>query len=107
MIPVDDGTHPFRVDNHSSGCAAVTNLMCLSRTVSHSRDRRNLSHRDLTTIKRPERSMARKSDSSATMATVALRGEEAVRFRALAATRGVSLARLVVQMIEVFEAQAK
>ena len=62
--------------------------------------------------KRPERPTAQKSDSrpggqaSAAMATVALRGEQAVRFRALAAARGVSLARLLVQMIEAFEEQA-
>jgi hypothetical protein len=40
------------------------------------------------------------------MATVALRGEQAVRFRALAAARGLSLARLLVQVIDAFEAQA-
>jgi len=44
---------------------------------------------------------------SEAMATVALRGEQAVRFRALAAARGVSLARLLVQMIEAFEERAE
>jgi len=56
--------------------------------------------------KRPEATTAQKERAGGPMATVALRGEEAVRFRALAAARGVSLARLLVQMIEAFEEQA-
>jgi len=55
---------------------------------------------------RPERKVAQTGRAVGPMATVALRGEQAVRFRALAAARGVSLARLLVQMIEAFEEQA-
>ncbi|HUT75601.1 MAG TPA: hypothetical protein VM221_12300 [Armatimonadota bacterium] len=55
--------------------------------------------------KRPERAVAQTGRAVSAMATVALRGEQAVRFRALAAARGVSLARLLVQMIEAFETQ--
>jgi hypothetical protein len=63
--------------------------------------------------KRPERPTAQKSDSrpggqaSAGMATVALRGEQAQRFRALAVKRDLSLSKLLVRMMEVFEAQAR
>ncbi len=39
------------------------------------------------------------------MATVALTGEPAVRLRALAEANHLSLAKLVVRMMEVFEAQ--
>jgi hypothetical protein len=39
------------------------------------------------------------------MATVALRGEQAERFRALAAKHEMSLSKLLVRMMEVFEAQ--
>jgi len=55
--------------------------------------------------KRPEASTARKSDSPGAMATVALRGEQAERFRALAAAQEMSLSKLLVRMMEVFEAQ--
>jgi D-alanyl-D-alanine carboxypeptidase len=41
------------------------------------------------------------------MATVALRGEQAQHFRALAATQGLSLSKLLVRMMEAFEAQGK
>jgi len=57
--------------------------------------------------KRPERPTAQKSDSSAAMATVALRGEQAERFRALAAAQQLSLSKLLVRMMEVFETAAK
>jgi len=63
--------------------------------------------------KRPERPTAQKSDSrpggqaSAAMATVALRGEQAERFRALAVAQQLSLSKLLVRMMEVFEAAAK
>ena len=40
------------------------------------------------------------------MATVALRGESAQRFRALAEKQGLTLAKLLLRMMEVFEAQA-
>ena len=59
--------------------------------------------------KRPERATARKSEArpggqaSAAMATVALRGESAQRFRALAEKEGLTLAKLLVRMMEVFE----
>jgi len=56
--------------------------------------------------KRPERPTAQKSDSSAAMTTVGLRGESAQRFRALAEKEGLTLAKLLVRMMEVFEAQA-
>jgi hypothetical protein len=39
------------------------------------------------------------------MATVALRGEQAERFRALAQKEGLTLAKLLVRMMEAFEAQ--
>ena len=39
------------------------------------------------------------------MATVALRGESAQRLRALAAKHETTLAKLLVRMMEVFEAQ--
>jgi hypothetical protein len=39
------------------------------------------------------------------MLTVALRGESAQRLRALAAKDGLSLSKLLVRMMEVFEAQ--
>jgi len=42
----------------------------------------------------------------AAMVTVALRGEPAARLRALATKEGLSLAKLLVRMMEVFEAQA-
>jgi len=41
------------------------------------------------------------------MATVALRGEQAARFRALAAKQGLSLAKLLVRMLEVFETRGE
>jgi len=41
------------------------------------------------------------------MATVALRGEQAERFRAMAAKDELSLSKLLVRMMEVFEEQAK
>jgi hypothetical protein len=41
------------------------------------------------------------------MATVALRGEQAERFRALAAKHEMSLSKLLVRMMDVFEAAAK
>jgi hypothetical protein len=73
--------------------------------------------------KRPERSVAqdrpaadatlRSSDASSlrstsrgAMVTVALRGEQAERLRALAAKHELTLAKLLVRMMEVFEAQA-
>ena len=56
--------------------------------------------------KGPQANTAPKSEASATMATVALRGEQAVRFRALAEKEKLSLAKLLVRMMEVFEAQA-
>ena len=56
--------------------------------------------------KRAERATARSSEARAAMATVALRGEQAERFRALAAKEGLTLAKLLVRMMEVFEAQA-
>jgi len=57
--------------------------------------------------KRPERATRRNAESSAAMVTVALRGEQAERFRALAQQEKLSLARLLVRMIEVFEASPK
>jgi len=62
--------------------------------------------------KRLEANTVRKSEArpggqaSAAMATVALRGESAQRFRALAEKEGLTLAKLLVRMMEVFEAQA-
>jgi len=56
--------------------------------------------------KRPEANTARRSDSPAAMVTVALRGEQAERFRALAAAQQMSLSKLLVRMMEAFEAQA-
>jgi len=56
---------------------------------------------------RPERPTGRTSAVSAAMATVALRGEQAERFRALAVRDGLSLAKLLVRMMEVFEAEAR
>jgi hypothetical protein len=53
--------------------------------------------------KRAERATARSSEAPAAMATVALRGEQAVRFRALAAAQQMSLSKLLVRMMEVFE----
>jgi len=50
---------------------------------------------------------AQKSDSSVAMATVALRGEQAERFRALAVAQQLSLSKLLVRMMQVFEAQAR
>jgi hypothetical protein len=41
------------------------------------------------------------------MATVALRGESAQRLRALAAAQQMNLAKLLVRMMEAFEAAAK
>jgi len=55
---------------------------------------------------RPERDVAQKGRASGPMATVALRGEQAERFRALAAKHEMTLAKLLVRMMEVFEAQA-
>jgi len=64
--------------------------------------------------KRPERNVpstslgtgAQKGRDLGPMATVALRGEQAERFRALAAKEELTLAKLLVRMMEVFEAQA-
>ena len=55
--------------------------------------------------RRPERAGARNSAASASMVTVALRGESAERLRALAAAQQMSLSKLLVRMMEVFEAQ--
>jgi D-alanyl-D-alanine carboxypeptidase len=49
----------------------------------------------------------REGRAAQAMATVALRGEQAQHFRALAATQGLSLSKLLVRMMEVFEAQGK
>jgi len=57
--------------------------------------------------KRPERDVAQKGRAAEAMATVALRGEQAERFRALAAKHELTLAKLLVRMMEVFEAAAK
>jgi hypothetical protein len=65
--------------------------------------------------KRPERNVAQTGraagpihgEQSRTMATVALRGEQAERLRALAAKHELTLAKLLVRMMEVFEAAAK
>ena len=48
-----------------------------------------------------------RSTSRGAMATVALRGEQAERLRALAAEHETTLAKLLVRMMEVFEAAAK
>ena len=56
--------------------------------------------------KRPERNVAQKGRAAGAMVTVALRGESAERVRALAAAQGMSLSKLLVRMMEVFEAQA-
>ena len=55
---------------------------------------------------RPERNVAQKGRASGPMVTVALRGESAQRLRALAAAQQMSLSKLLVRMMEVFEAQA-
>jgi hypothetical protein len=61
---------------------------------------------------RPERNVAQPGRSlpggqaSGPMVTVALRGESAQRLRALAAAQEMSLSKLLVRMMEVFEAQA-
>ena len=47
-----------------------------------------------------------RSTSRGAMATVALRGEQAERLRALAAKHETTLAKLLVRMMEVFEAQS-
>jgi hypothetical protein len=57
--------------------------------------------------KRPERNVAQDKQASGAMVTVALRGESAQRLRALAAAQQMSLSKLLVRMMEVFEAQAK
>ena len=57
--------------------------------------------------KRPERAGAQKGRAGEPMATVALRGEQAERFRALAAKHELTLSKLLVRMMEVFEAAAK
>jgi D-alanyl-D-alanine carboxypeptidase len=57
--------------------------------------------------KRPERPGAQDKRAGGAMATVALRGEQAERFRALAAKHELTLAKLLVRMMEVFEAAAK
>ena len=62
--------------------------------------------------KRPGRNVAQAGlarpggQASGPMVTVALRGESAQRLRALAAKDGLSLSKLLVRMMEVFEAQA-
>jgi len=55
--------------------------------------------------KRPERAVAQKGRVAGAMVTVALRGESAQRLRALAAAQEMSLSKLLVRMMEVFEAQ--
>jgi hypothetical protein len=57
--------------------------------------------------KRPERNVAQKGRASGPMVTVALRGEQAQRLRALAAKEELTLSKLLVRMMEVFEAAAK
>jgi len=57
--------------------------------------------------KRPERNVAQKGRAGEAMATVALRGEQAKRLRALAAKHELTLSKLLVRMMEVFEGQAK
>jgi len=56
--------------------------------------------------KRPERAVAQDKRAGGAMVTVALRGESAQRLRALAAAQEMSLSKLVVRMMELFEAQA-
>jgi len=56
--------------------------------------------------KRPGRNVAQEGRASGAMVTVALRGESAERLRALAAAQQMSLSKLLVRMMEVFEAQA-
>jgi len=53
----------------------------------------------------PEVAKRQTKPASAAMATVALRAEQAERFRALAAKHGLPLAKLLVRMMEVFEAR--
>ncbi len=55
---------------------------------------------------RPERKLAQAERAGGPMVTVALRGESAQRLRALAAAHEMSLSKLLVRMMEVFEAQA-
>jgi hypothetical protein len=58
----------------------------------------------------PEKAKAAQGKPAAArgaMATVALRGEQAEHFRALAAKHELSLAKLLLRMMEVFEAQAR
>jgi len=57
--------------------------------------------------KRPERNVAQTGRAAGPMATVALRGEPAQRLRALAAAQEMTLSKLLVRMMEVFEEQAK
>jgi hypothetical protein len=57
--------------------------------------------------KRPERTVAQDKRAGGAMVTVALRGEQAERLRALAAKHELTLAKLLVRMMEVFEAQAR
>jgi len=56
---------------------------------------------------RPERDVARQKAASdrGEMVTVALRGESAARLRALAASQKLNLSKLLVAMMEAFEAQ--
>jgi hypothetical protein len=56
--------------------------------------------------KRPEASRAQDKRAVGPMATVALRGDQAERLRALAAKHEMTLSKLLVRMMEVFEAQA-
>jgi len=51
----------------------------------------------------PERKLAQAERAGGPMVTVALRGESAQRFRALAAGQEMSLSKLLVRMMEVFE----
>ena len=57
---------------------------------------------------RPERDVAQQKAATdrGPMVTVALRGEPAARLRALAASQKLSLAKLLVRMVDSFEAQA-
>jgi len=50
--------------------------------------------------------VAQDKQASGPMVTVALRGEPAQRLRALAAAQEMSLSKLLVRMMEAFEAQA-
>ena len=54
---------------------------------------------------RPERNVAQQGRASGPMVTVALRGEPAARLRALAASQKLSLAKLLVRMMDSLEAQ--